>query len=79
MANFETIHALQDLDRQTPEYFRQEMWAHGDLTTVRVARQILHSGLDAGARTGFTLRSLLCVVPEEEIPEENTQEGKSAG
>lgn len=66
MADFETLQALQGLDSRTPEFFRQEVWAHGDLRLVHVARQILQSGLDPTDRTGYTLRSLLRLIPEEE-------------
>jgi hypothetical protein len=64
VAKFETTNALRELDQPTPEYLRQEVWAHGNTKTVRVARGILQSGLDPGARTSRTLRSLLRVIPE---------------
>jgi len=45
---FEILHALRDLDKRTPEYFRSEIWAHGDTKIKLVAAHILRTGLDSG-------------------------------
>ena len=74
VADFETMNALRELDQRTPEYFRWEAWAHGDTRTVCAALGILQSGLDPAERTGYTLRSLLRLIPEEA-----EEEGKNAG
>lgn len=66
MAGFETLYALRDLDLQTPEYFRREMWAHGDLKTLRIAGAVLRSGLDPHERSARVLCTMLRLVSEEE-------------
>jgi hypothetical protein len=39
--SFEVTHALRNLDERTPEFFRRELFAHGDLTMRRVAIEAL--------------------------------------
>lgn len=38
---FETANALRDLDRRTPDYLREEIFAHGDLTVRKHAIESL--------------------------------------
>jgi hypothetical protein len=68
--NFEIVNALRNLDEQTPEYLRHEVWAHGDTTTPRIAAHILRTGLDRHMRSSRTLREILRLIPRE---------GQSAG
>jgi hypothetical protein len=68
MASFELISALSGLDEKTPAYFRDEIFAHGDLTTRRLAIQIL-SNPDSGSSAARTLMNLLRVIPRDPHPQ----------
>lgn len=39
--DFETVNALRNLDHRTPDYLREEIFAHGDLTTRKHAIEAL--------------------------------------
>lgn len=64
--DFWTLNALRDLDERTPVYLRHEIFAHGDLTTVRRARDILHAGIDPSRLSWRVLREVLRLVPESD-------------
>jgi hypothetical protein len=59
--NFEAVNALRDLDKLTPSYLREEMFAHGDLTTAIAAVEVLRT-LAPEDRTGRDLAAMLRLV-----------------
>ena len=64
--NFETLHALRALDERTPEYFRREIWAHGDAQVVLIAAHILRTGLrpePGSVRSVRVLSEVIKLVP----------------
>ena len=54
---FEYKNALSDLDQRTPEYFRAEIFAHGDLTARKSALEALKD-LDPTRRSCRVLREI---------------------
>ena len=58
---FDYMIALTDLDERTPQYFRDEIFAHAEGKALIQAREILHSGLDPSRRHSPLLRALIDV------------------
>ena len=54
---FEYKNALTDLDQRTPEYFRREIFAHGDLTARKRALEAL-KGINVDRRSCRVLREI---------------------
>lgn len=61
MRRFEVEHALRDLDRRTPAYFREEIFAHGDLKVRTEAVRVLRD-LDPRRKSVAVLRETLKLV-----------------
>ena len=59
--NFETTNALRDLDERTPRYLRGEVFAHGDLTTVIAAVEVLQT-LDPEDKTASVLVNMMRLI-----------------
>lgn len=55
---FETANALRDLDRRTPVYLRDEIFAHGDLTMRKNAIETFQT-LDPDRKTCRVLIEML--------------------
>ncbi len=70
MDKFALKTALADLDAPVPDYFKTEIFAHGDLTVPRLAQQVLMSlGCDDDPSDRFSvdiLCEMLRVVPADE-------------
>lgn len=63
MDTFVVLQALEDLDRRTPAYFVQEIFAHGREDVVRVARLVLREGVEPRRKSPRLLREVLSIVP----------------
>lgn len=63
MDTFVVLQALEDLDRRTPAYFVQEIFAHGREDVVRVARLVLREGVEPRRKSPRLLREVLTIVP----------------
>lgn len=59
---FDTLNALRDLDRGTPDYIRGELFAHGDLTVRKNAIEVLTT-LDPVRRSARILMLMLSIAP----------------
>lgn len=58
---FDLQNALRDLDQRTPAFFRQELFAHGDVKVKTVAVEVL-TELEPQDRTSELLRTKLQLV-----------------
>ena len=58
---FEIKNALTDLDQKTPQYFLQEIFAHGDLR-VRELSKVALARMDAKRKSVRILREILKLV-----------------
>lgn len=63
MASFELLRALEELDRTTPAYFIQEMFAHGRLEVRRTALEVLRD-LEPRRKSCRLLREVLSITGE---------------
>jgi hypothetical protein len=61
MRRFEVEQALRELSRKTPEYFRAEIFAHGDVKVRTEALAILRD-LDPKRRSTGILREMLHLI-----------------
>lgn len=59
---FEAENALRDLDQTMPSYFREELFAHGDLTVRKNSLEVL-SNLDVTTRTVRVLIEMIRLIP----------------
>jgi len=57
--------ALTDLHEKTPQFFRDEVFAHGDAKTRIVALRILRDGLDPVRRSSPVLRAMMQIESKE--------------
>jgi len=64
MDDFGIQHALRDLDERTPQFLREEMFAHGDLTTRVRALEVLREGVEPRRQSFRVLREIIRLVPE---------------
>lgn len=72
VGDLDLLLALEDLDRRTPAYFVQEIFAHGRLDVPRSARSVLSEGLEPRRKSVRLLREVLTIVPrrrESELPD----------
>ena len=58
---FDLQNALRDLDQRTPAFFRQELFAHGDIKVRNNAVEVL-TELEPRDRTSERLRTKLQLV-----------------
>lgn len=63
MSALDLLLALENLDRKTPDYFVQEIFAHGRLEVPRSARAVLAEGLEPRRKSIRLLREVLTIVP----------------